>query len=174
MGANLRRRQTAGQRPISRLYLLRFATILALGSLFLHGAVAATTKPSAPKKSPAHAAAKKAPATSAKRRKTVGAKTKTAASWRSRQLAPTPERYKEIQSALAQRGYLKKDANGVWDSDSADAMRRFQQDQNLEPSGKLNSLSLIALGMGAKHNNGPATPVAPTPPTTAPAPPDVQ
>jgi hypothetical protein len=39
----------------------------------------------------------------------------------------------------------------VWDQNSADALRRFQQDQNLQASGKLDSLSIIALGLGPKH-----------------------
>ena len=83
---------------------------------------------------------------------------KTAQSWRrSGQLAPTPERYREIQTALAEKGYLKESPTGVWNAGSADALRRFQQDQNLEVTGKLNSLSLIALGLGAKHN-GAVTP----------------
>lgn len=88
------------------------------------------------------------------------AKSATAASWRSRQLAPTADRYKEIQSALANKGYLNQPANGVWDPQSAEALRRFQQDQNLEPSGKLNSLSLIALGLGAKRTTIPFPPPA--------------
>lgn len=67
------------------------------------------------------------------------------------QLQPTPERYKEIQQALAQKGYLHSEPSGVWNQESADALRRFQQDQNLDPSGKLDSLSLIALGLGPKH-----------------------
>jgi hypothetical protein len=92
----------------------------------------------------------------------------SAAAWRSRQLAPTPERYKEIQSALVQRGYLKKDASGVWDADSADAMRRFQQDQSLDATGKLNSLSLIALGLGPKHPAPAPAPAAPAATPTAP------
>ena len=33
-----------------------------------------------------------------------------------------------------------------------EAMKRFQKDQNLEPSGKLTSLSLIALGLGPKQD----------------------
>jgi peptidoglycan hydrolase-like protein with peptidoglycan-binding domain len=97
--------------------------------------------------------AKSSAKTTAKHSKTGGkhSKTKTAASWRSRQLAPTPDRYKEIQSALANKGYLSQPANGVWDPQSAEALRHFQRDQNLEPTGKLNSLSLIALGLGAKR-----------------------
>ena len=100
-------------------------------------------------KTPAKTAAK----TSGPHSKTAGkhGKTKTAAAWRSRQLAPTADRYKEIQSALATKGYLNQPANGVWDAGSEEALRRFQHDQNLEPSGKLNSLSLIALGLGAKR-----------------------
>ena len=101
-----------------------------------------------------------------------GSRGKTA-SWRTRQLAPNPARYKEIQQALAARGYLKAAPSGVWDNESADALRHFQQDQNLEPTGKLNSMSLIALGLGPKHEGGPvpATPKAVQPPQnpTAPA-----
>ena len=100
--------------------------------------------------------------TTAKRSKKGSSK---AAAWRSRQLAPTPDRYKDIQSALVTRGYLKQAPNGVWDTPSADALRHFQQDQNLEPSGKLNSLSLIALGLGAKRGS----PVVPSTAKPAPA-----
>jgi Putative peptidoglycan binding domain len=74
------------------------------------------------------------------------------------QLAPAPDRYREIQQALAERGYLKTTPNGVWDKDSIDAMQRFQQDQNLDATGKLTARSLTALGLGAK------TPVSTGPP----------
>lgn len=106
--------------------------------------------------------------TAARHSKTAGkhSKTKSAAAWRSRQLAPTPDRYKEIQSALANKGYLNEPANGVWDSQSTEALRRFQQDQNLEPTGKLNSLSLIALGLGAKRTTVPYPPPAVMTPST--------
>ena len=78
---------------------------------------------------------------------------KTASSWRSRQLAPTPDRYQEIQHALAAKGYLRpEDADGKWSPTSMDALKKFQSDQNLEASGKINSLSLIALGLGPKHD----------------------
>ena len=101
--------------------------------------------------------------TSGKHSKTAAkrSKAKSAASWRSRQLAPTADRYKEIQSALANKGYLNQPANGVWDPQSAEALRHFQQDQNLEPTGKLNSLSLIALGLGAKRTTLASGSVAP-------------
>jgi len=70
---------------------------------------------------------------------------------RSSQVAPTPDRYKEIQQALVSKGYLHSEPNGEWGADSAEALKRFQADQNLTPDGKLNSLSLIAMGLGPKR-----------------------
>ena len=66
------------------------------------------------------------------------------------QVSPSSDRYREIQDALASKGYLKTPSNGVWDKDSMDAMQRFQQDQKLEPTGKLTARSLSALGLGPK------------------------
>jgi len=77
-----------------------------------------------------------------------GSKSAASAASRNRQQVPTPERYKEIQRALVGRGYLKTEPNGVWDADSADALRRFQTDQNLSPTGKISAASLIGLGLG--------------------------
>ena len=68
--------------------------------------------------------------------------------YRSRQQAPTPERYKQIQQALAAKGYLKSEPTGVWDVQSVEALRQFQTDQKLSPSGKINAASLIGLGLG--------------------------
>jgi peptidoglycan hydrolase-like protein with peptidoglycan-binding domain len=70
---------------------------------------------------------------------------------RSYQQAPSPERYKEIQQALASKGYLQGEPTGQWGPDSVDALKRFQTTQNLTPDGKINSLSLIALGLGPKR-----------------------
>ena len=70
---------------------------------------------------------------------------------RSSQQAPTAERYKEIQQALVSKGYFRGEPNGEWGSDSADALKRFQAEQNLTPDGKMTSLSLIALGLGPKR-----------------------
>lgn len=71
-------------------------------------------------------------------------------------MAPTRERYKQIQEALASKGFLaKSEATGQWTAASIDALKRFQANQNLEATGKINSLSLIALGLGPKHETGP-------------------
>jgi hypothetical protein len=99
-------------------------------------------------------------------RKPVGQR----ASWRNRQTIPTTERYQQIQTALAQKGYLRQDqATGQWTQDSVEALRRFQTDQSLEPSGKINALSLIALGLGPKLDASvPPKPAAPAQPPQVP------
>ncbi len=71
-------------------------------------------------------------------------------------MQPMPERYKQIQQALADKGYLHEAPSGQWNQASIDALRRFQQDQNLQPSGKVDSLSLIALGLGPKRETSAA------------------
>ena len=70
-------------------------------------------------------------------------------------MAPTKERYKQIQEALASKGFLARaEATGQWNAASIAALKRFQANQNLEATGKINSLSLIALGLGPKHETG--------------------
>ena len=73
------------------------------------------------------------------------------------QLHPDPERYQQIQQALADRGYFKGAINGQWNDDSIDALKRFQADQKLDSDGKINALSLIGLGLGPKHDGTSAT-----------------
>jgi Putative peptidoglycan binding domain len=90
-----------------------------------------------------------------------------AATWRTRQQNPTPDRYKEIQQALVDKGYLKGEPSGVWDADSVNALARFQGDQKITPTGKINSPSLIGLGLGAKSAGAPEA--APLPQTSPPA-----
>ena len=103
-------------------------------------------------------------ATTAARRGKKGSPAKRV-TWRNRQLAPTPQRYKEIQEALAAKGYLKpEDANGTWTPASADALKKFQAGQNLDSTGKINSLSLIALGLGPRRESAAPKPPAETPP----------
>jgi murein L,D-transpeptidase YcbB/YkuD len=100
---------------------------------------------------------------------------KTRGSARSYQQAPSLDRYREIQQALASKGYFQGGVNGEWGADSVDALKRFQASQNLTSDGKINSLSLIALGLGPRHltassNPTPHQPNATAPPATAPAP----
>jgi len=125
----------------------------------------ATHKKAVPRKTAVRTASASHRSTGTASRTSAASRTKTAvsrksarkpvtrATWRNRQMAPTPERYKEIQDALVAKGYLSPaDANGAWGQSSTDALKKFQADQNIDGGGKLNSLSLIALGLGPKHD----------------------
>jgi peptidoglycan hydrolase-like protein with peptidoglycan-binding domain len=79
------------------------------------------------------------------------------------QVHPDPERYKEIQQALADKGYFKGDVNGQWGDDSVSAMKQFQADQKLPDDGKISAPALIGLGLGPKHEAAPAGQEAPPP-----------
>jgi hypothetical protein len=93
--------------------------------------------------------------------------------WRNRQTSPAPERYKEIQDALAAKGYLDSaEATGSWGGNSVAALKRFQADQRIEGNGKINSLSLIALGLGTKPAAAATQSADPVPPDAEPAVPD--
>ena len=47
------------------------------------------------------------------------------------QTHPTPERYQEIQQALADKGYYKGEVNGEWNDESTSALKKFQTDHQL-------------------------------------------
>ena len=65
--------------------------------------------------------------------------------------SPSNDRYREIQQALADKGYYTAEVTGAWDSASVESLNRFKTDQKLRADGKLCSLSLIALGLGPKY-----------------------
>jgi hypothetical protein len=53
------------------------------------------------------------------------------------------------------------EATGQWNERSVAALKRFQEDQNItnySGRGKLDSLTLIALGLGPKRDNAPSAP----------------
>ncbi len=64
---------------------------------------------------------------------------------------PSPDRYREIQQSLADKGFFKGEVNGTWAPESLAALKDFQRSQNLDADGRLGSLSLIALGLGPKR-----------------------
>jgi peptidoglycan hydrolase-like protein with peptidoglycan-binding domain len=114
---------------------------------FTWAARPATTAKKAPvKKSASKSTGKKSTKSASKR---APAKT-----WRNRQLAPTANRYRQIQEALVAKGHLRpEDVTGQWGPASVDALKRFQSEQNIQANGKINSLSLIALGLGPRREN---------------------
>ena len=76
------------------------------------------------------------------------------------QMAPTAERITEIQQALAKDGSYSATPNGKWDDNTVEAMKKFQTTHALNPSGKLDALTLEKLGLGST-TAGVAEPVAP-------------
>ena len=100
-------------------------------------------------KAPTKAASRSSQKTSAAK-KTSG---KHRGSTRSRaqgQQAPTPDRIKEIQAALARAGYYQAEPTGKWDATTSEAMRRFQDANGLKPTGKIGARSLQLLGLGSE------------------------
>jgi len=73
------------------------------------------------------------------------------------QKVPTPERIAEIQQALAKDGSFTGTATGKWDSSTTEAVKRFQDAHGLNPTGKLDALTLQKLGLGS-HTAGLAAP----------------
>jgi peptidoglycan hydrolase-like protein with peptidoglycan-binding domain len=103
-----------------------------------------------PVKPPEAASAKSAQKTKKRRRR------RSAHAAPSYQLHPDADRYRQIQQALANRGYFTGQVNGEWKDDSVAALKHFQGDQKLDGDGKIDALSLKALGLGAKHDGSTA------------------
>jgi peptidoglycan hydrolase-like protein with peptidoglycan-binding domain len=97
------------------------------------------------------------PAKSSLKRTTTNHRRVTRAKKRgpSYQTHPDSARYKEIQQALADKGYFKGDVDGKWGDDSVAAMKQFQTDQKLPDDGKISAPALIGLGLGPKHDAAP-------------------
>jgi peptidoglycan hydrolase-like protein with peptidoglycan-binding domain len=136
----------------------------------LPGAVPGATQTKPHKKrhtTPAASATHAKKTTTAAASKRKGKKARTPA--RSYQQAPTADRYREIQQALASKGYFHGEPTGEWGADSIDALKRFQTDQNLMPDGKIGSLSLIALGLGPKRMTAKTDAAVPVPAASGPA-----
>ena len=72
---------------------------------------------------------------------------------------PTKDRYIEIQQALYEQGYLSSEPTGIWNQESVAALRQFQADQKLSVTGRINSLTLINLGLGPSHPLSSETPI---------------
>ena len=84
-------------------------------------------------------------------------------------MAPTPERVQEIQSALSRGGYYKGEPNGKLDGGTQDALKNFQADNGISPTGKIDALTLEKLGLGP-DTAGVGAPKQTPPPPPAPTP----
>jgi len=146
-----------------KLPRLLFIPLVLLLSFFFPGLTSAVS----PQKSPA----KKTGGTSAapKKHYSAGASKKSSGKQRAAaprrpatQQQPDEQRIREIQQALTDKGF-PVDVNGVWGAQSVEALKRFQDAQNinnLTGRGKLDSLTLIALGLGPRREP-PSTPANP-------------
>jgi peptidoglycan hydrolase-like protein with peptidoglycan-binding domain len=65
------------------------------------------------------------------------------------QTAPTSDRIREIQTALNREGALNTEPTGKWDDATTDAMRKFQENHGLNPTGKIDAGTLNKLGLGS-------------------------
>jgi peptidoglycan hydrolase-like protein with peptidoglycan-binding domain len=131
-------RTLQNNRRMTRLIL----AALAVGSLTLPAAGAAqTTTASKASHKPATGSAKKPGKTG----KSSGRRSKRVKG----QAAPTADRINEIQGALAKKGVYTGEPSGKWDDSTAEAMRKFQATHGLNPTGKMDALTLQKLGLGS-------------------------
>ena len=61
-------------------------------------------------------------------------------------------------------GYFSGPASGTWGATSIKALQQFQQEQGLEPTGKLDALTLIRLELGPQYEQPAAAASGATPP----------
>jgi len=147
-----------------------FLGLLATVTLAHASAPDAATKKAAKPVATSKTVKKPAAAATAKGKKTKGTRGARKAAGPSYQPHPDPERYAEIQRALADRGYFHGEASGEWKDDSIDALKRFQADQKLPDDGRISALTLSGLGLGPHHDGSTAATVPlPTAPVSEPS-----
>jgi len=84
------------------------------------------------------------------KKKHASSKSKKKSSKVKGQAAPTPDRIKEIQSALQKDGSFEGEPTGKWDAATADAMRKYQDKNGFPATGKIDAQSLNKLGLGSE------------------------
>jgi peptidoglycan hydrolase-like protein with peptidoglycan-binding domain len=85
------------------------------------------------------------------------------------QSVPTPDRIKEIQTALQKDGSYEGEPTGKWDVATTEAMRKYQDKNGFSPTGKIDALSLNKLGLGS-GTAGKGAPVPSASATPSPGP----
>jgi peptidoglycan hydrolase-like protein with peptidoglycan-binding domain len=126
---------------------------MAVGGLTLPPAGAVQTTASAGKTThkPASGTTSAKSITGAAKKSSKSGKRSTVKSKRVKgQAAPTADRINEIQGALARNGAYDGEPTGKWDESTAEAMRKFQASHGLNPTGKMDALTLQKLGLGSE------------------------
>ena len=153
---------------------LPIAALLLCATMSEAGAAVSTRTPGTPSP-PAHrpqqtSSSSAAPGSSSSAtKKTISSKKHRRSRRPPTQKAPTADRISEIQTALAQHGYYQGDPNGKWDSNTVSAMQKFQSASGLDPTGKLDALSLQKLGLGSDIAGVSAPKPVPLPGSTPPS-----
>jgi peptidoglycan hydrolase-like protein with peptidoglycan-binding domain len=65
------------------------------------------------------------------------------------QKAPTSDRIREIQTALNREGVLSGEPTGKWDDTTIGAMKKYQENHGLNPTGKIDAGTLNKMGLGS-------------------------
>jgi len=113
-----------------------------------------------------HPGAAQASSTTAKKKK-VSSKSKRKPKVKG-QTVPTPDRIREIQTALQKDGSYAGEPTGKWDAATTDAMRKYQDKIGVSPTGKIDAVSLNKLGLGS-DTAGKGAPVPAASTSAAPA-----
>lgn len=117
-----------------RTWLFIFGAVLVLGAAsFVSGA----GHPGAAQTSSTTTKKKKASSKSKRKPKLKG------------QAVPTPDRIREIQTALQKDGSYEGEPTGKWDAATMDAMKKYQDKIGVSPTGKIDAVSLNKLGLGS-------------------------
>ena len=112
---------------------------------------------------------KNSSSTTKKKKAAASAKSKSKKSSRVKaQAAPTPDRIKEIQTALQKDGSYDGEPTGKWDAATMDAMRKYQDKNGMNPTGKIDAVTLNKLGLGSE-TAGKGAPVPAASATQTPA-----
>ena len=107
-----------------------------------------------------------APQSSVNKKQTTSKKRRKSKATARGQKTPTPDRIREIQSALNREGAFGGQPTGKWDDATVNAMKKFQENQGLNPTGKIDAVTLVKLGLGS-DTAGKGAPI-PTASTTIP------
>jgi peptidoglycan hydrolase-like protein with peptidoglycan-binding domain len=84
------------------------------------------------------------------------------------QTTPTPDRIREIQTALQKDGSYEGEPTGKWDAATTEAMKKYQDKIGVSPTGKIDAVSLNKLGLGS-DTAGKGAPVPAASSSAAPA-----
>jgi peptidoglycan hydrolase-like protein with peptidoglycan-binding domain len=139
------------RRKMSKLPIkasLVLATLVYACSAFAANPASSLKPPQQSSAAPAPSTSSTAPTTTAAKKK-KSSKSHHGSKREPTQKAPAPQRISEIQSALAHGGYYQGTPNGKWDSNTVAAMQKFQSDNGLSSSGRIDAPSLQKLGLGS-------------------------